>query len=57
VETQEHRIEVYFENTEPLLDYYRQRGLLAEVNGEQSIEGVLAELAATIRAASDDLAE
>jgi len=56
-ETQKHRIEVYFENTEPLLDYYRQRGLLAEVNGEQSIEGVLAELAATIRAASEDLAE
>jgi len=56
-ETQKRRIEVYFENTEPLLDYYRQRGLLAEVNGEQSIEGVLAELAATIRAASNNLVE
>jgi adenylate kinase len=50
-ETQRHRIEVYFENTAPLLDYYRQRGLLAEVNGEQSIEGVQQELAETIRKA------
>jgi adenylate kinase len=50
-ETQRHRIEVYFENTEPLLDYYRQRGLLAEVDGEQAIEGVQKDLAATIREA------
>lgn len=50
-ETQRHRIEVYFENTEPLLDYYRQRGLLAEVDGEQSIEAVQDDLATTIREA------
>lgn len=50
-ETQRHRIEVYFENTAPLLDYYRQRGLLAEVDGEQSIEGVQKDLVATIREA------
>jgi len=51
VETQKHRIEVYFEKTTPLLDYYRERGLLVEVNGEQSIEGVLEELSAVIREA------
>jgi adenylate kinase len=58
-ETQRHRIEVYFENTEPLLDYYRKRGLLAEVDGEQSIEGVQKDLAATIREAgcSNDAAQ
>jgi adenylate kinase len=50
-ETQKHRIEVYFENTAPLLDFYRTRGLLAEVNGEQSIESVKDDLAATIREA------
>lgn len=56
-ETQKRRIEVYFENTAPLLDYYRQRGLLVEVNGEQSIEGVQRELAATIRKAGQSAAE
>ena len=56
-ETQKHRIEVYFESTTPLLDYYRQRGLLAEVNGEQSIEGVQSDLAATIRKAGCSSAE
>jgi adenylate kinase len=50
-ETQRRRIEVYFEKTAPLLNYYRERGLLAEVNGEQSIEEVQQELASTIRKA------
>lgn len=39
-ETQKRRIEVYFEQTSPLLDYYRKRGLLAEVNGDQPINQV-----------------
>jgi adenylate kinase len=50
-ETQKRRIEVYFEQTEPLLDYYRQRGKLVEVNGEQSIEDVQNDLVATVRKA------
>jgi len=50
-ETQKRRIEVYFKKTAPLLNYYRERGLLAEVNGEQSIEEVQKELASTIREA------
>lgn len=39
-ETQRHRIEVYNQQTAPLIAYYRQRGLLVEVDGEQDIEGV-----------------
>ena len=31
---------VYEEQTQPLLDYYRRRGLLAEVDGMGSIEEV-----------------
>ena len=31
---------VYREQTEPLLDYYRQRAVLAEVNGRGSVEEV-----------------
>ena len=34
------RLEIYHERTEPLKDYYAQRGLLATVNAEQSISKV-----------------
>ena len=39
-ETVRHRLEVYEEQTEPLIDYYRERGLLIEVNGDQPIDTV-----------------
>lgn len=48
-ETQKRRIEVYFEQTTPLLDYYRDRNLLVEVNGEQPIEQVQQELIQVIQ--------
>ena len=34
------RLEVYFSQTAPLIDYYRAAGVLREVDGEQSIEEV-----------------
>ena len=34
------RLEVYARQTSPLLDYYRQRGLLATVAGEGSIGAI-----------------
>lgn len=43
-ETQRHRIEVYFEQTAPLIDYYREKGLLVEVDGRQGIEEIQADL-------------
>jgi adenylate kinase len=43
-ETQKHRIEVYFKQTAPLIDYYRDKGLLVEIDGRGSIEEVQAEL-------------
>jgi len=43
-ETQKHRIEVYFEQTAPLIDYYRDKGLLAEVDGRPGIAEIQAEL-------------
>jgi adenylate kinase len=49
-ETQKRRIEVYFEQTAPLLDYYRARGLLVEIDGEQSIDAVEQALVAAIEA-------
>lgn len=48
-ETQKRRIEVYFTQTAPLLAYYRDKGLLAEVNGEQSIEQVQKDLVQVIQ--------
>lgn len=39
-ETVHRRFQVFLEQTEPVLGYYRQRGLLAEVSGEGPIEDV-----------------
>ncbi len=36
----DHRLEVYDRQTEPLLDYYRDRGLLVTVDGERPIDEV-----------------
>jgi len=47
-ETVQRRIRVYFEQTAPLIDYYRERDLLVEVNGEQDIDAVTAELLAAM---------
>jgi adenylate kinase len=43
-ETVARRIRVYGEQTQPLVDYYKQRGVLLEVDGDQPIENVTAEL-------------
>ncbi|HTX90575.1 MAG TPA: adenylate kinase [Anaerolineales bacterium] len=49
VETVTKRIQVYFAQTAPLIAYYRERGLLSEINGAQPIEKVSAELLAVLR--------
>ncbi len=51
-ETIRTRMRVYHEETAPLLAYYQKRGLLVEINGEQSIEAVQRELAQSIQQAS-----
>lgn len=48
-ETQKHRIEVYFEQTAPLIDYYREKGLLVEVDGRPGIDEIQAELLGVIQ--------
>jgi adenylate kinase len=50
-ETQRRRIEVYFKQTAPLLDYYRGKGLLVEIDGEQPIDEVQRDLVSAIKAA------
>lgn len=39
-ETVRNRVQVYRKQTQPLIDYYRERGLLLEVDGDQAIEQV-----------------
>jgi adenylate kinase len=48
-EAGETRLKVYFDQTTPLIEYYRRRGVLAEVNGEQSIGDVKDDLLAALR--------
>jgi adenylate kinase len=43
-ETVRHRIEVYKEQTAPLIAYYREKGLLVEIDGTQEIDGVTADI-------------
>ncbi|GBD42472.1 Adenylate kinase [bacterium HR39] len=40
VETLKRRLQVYHAQTRPLLDYYRERGLLYVVDGTRSIDEV-----------------
>ena len=51
-ETQKHRIEVYFEQTAPLIDFYREKGLLVEVDGRPGIDEIQAELLSIIQGTS-----
>lgn len=44
VETVEQRITVYHQQTQPLIDYYRSKGLLVEIDGNQSIEKIGADI-------------
>ena len=43
-ETVKRRIDVYLEQTSPLIDYYRDHGKLVEIDGTQSIEQVTKDL-------------
>ncbi len=47
-ETVRKRLKVYWEQTSPLIDYYRDKGVLVEVNGDQSIEAVAGDLRAAL---------
>ena len=48
-ETVLNRIEIYKEQTFPLIQYYIQRNLLAEINGIESIEAVSAQIKAVLQ--------
>ncbi|MDA1329951.1 MAG: adenylate kinase [Chloroflexi bacterium] len=47
-ETVQRRIHVYMEQTAPLVEYYREQGKLIEINGDQPIDTVTADLLAVL---------
>jgi adenylate kinase len=52
VETVKKRLEVYFSETAPLIDYYAQAGKLLEVDGEASVDEVSRRIIAALVKAS-----
>jgi adenylate kinase len=48
--TVRHRIEVYNEQTAPLIAYYRDKDILVEIDGTQSIDDVFADIMKMIEA-------
>jgi adenylate kinase len=48
-ETVLNRIEIYKEQTYPLIQYYTERELLAEINGIESIEAVSAQIKSVLQ--------
>lgn len=50
-ETVQNRLAVYEEQTAPLIDYYRARGILRRVDGERPPDEVHAQIVATLPAA------
>ena len=47
-ETVRKRLEVYFQQTAPLIDYYRAKGKLVEIDGDKSVEEVAEGLLAAV---------
>jgi adenylate kinase len=48
----QHRFRVYHEQTEPLVEYYRARGLLVGIHADRSVEEVFAEVQQVLETAS-----
>jgi adenylate kinase len=50
------RLALYVEQTAPVLSFYRERGMLVEINGDQPIDVVSDEIVAVVTAHTDRLA-
>ncbi len=48
VETVTKRIEVYLEQTKPLIDYYKDKGILANIDGMQDIDKVFEDIVSAL---------
>jgi len=45
------RIKVYIQDTVPVVDYYRERGILGEIDGTRDINAVASDIEAQLEAA------
>ncbi|REJ36688.1 MAG: adenylate kinase, partial [Bacillota bacterium] len=54
-ETARHRLQVYLAQTHPVVEYYRRAGILVEVDGQQAIPDVLADILAALSAHRQDV--
>jgi adenylate kinase len=52
--TAERRLQVYFNQTMPLIDYYKKQGLLLEINGQQGVEKVTSDIIESLTVQSFD---
>jgi adenylate kinase len=43
-----HRLDIFDSETEPLLGFYRERGLIVDINGEQPIEAVFDDIVVAV---------
>jgi len=43
-----HRLEIFAAETEPLLEFYRTRGLMVDINGEQTIDRVFDDIVGAV---------
>lgn len=48
-ETATNRLSVYAEQTEPLIQYYREAGLLLTINGDQAVDDVTRDIMASLK--------
>lgn len=53
LETAKNRLQVYNDQTQPLIDYYRQKGYLKEINGDQDIAKVLQDIEKALEKSND----
>lgn len=54
LETIQHRLEVYHEQTEPLINYYRQRGILRAVDGHGTPDEVFGRIQSALATVLDE---
>lgn len=47
-EALERRLEIYFSETEPLIDRWRERGLVLDINGDQTVDDVTNDIMAAL---------
>lgn len=53
--TAEHRLQVFFNQTMPLIEYYTRRDLLVTIDGQQAVEKVTADIIEVLQEAENDL--